>query len=261
MGNVRMEARQINYRGGESITNVEEAIKNAGSTYELPIAGEDTLGGVKVGTGLSIDSETGVLSISSGVVVGIDTPSYSDLPTATKNNGSLYIVNTDKKVPTHAIDMTNITKFEEGSTTITATSATKTTITTDGQSIGATYYYTTPIDVTNIDSIQATIKAIAQYTPFADRLSLTIGLCSTAPAAIASNYTDLNYAVYDKITTTGDKTATLDTSSLSGNYYIVVNCPGWSATIENIKDDSTYDTEIEKYDMFFKSTKLLTKTL
>lgn len=62
MGNVRMEARQINYRGGESITNVEEAIKNAGSTYKLPIAGSNTLGGVRVGNGLSIDAETGVLS-------------------------------------------------------------------------------------------------------------------------------------------------------------------------------------------------------
>lgn len=64
MGNVRMEARQINYRGGESITNVEEAIKNAGSTYVLPIAAADTLGGVKIGTGLEINAETGELSNS-----------------------------------------------------------------------------------------------------------------------------------------------------------------------------------------------------
>lgn len=60
MGNVRMEARQINYRGGETPMNVEDAIKNAGSTYELPTASADTLGGVKVGSGLSI--EDGVLS-------------------------------------------------------------------------------------------------------------------------------------------------------------------------------------------------------
>lgn len=33
-----------------------------GSSYELPIASAETLGGVKVGEGLSIDSETGVLS-------------------------------------------------------------------------------------------------------------------------------------------------------------------------------------------------------
>ena len=35
-----------------------------GSSYELPIASAETLGGVKVGTGLSINSETGSLSNS-----------------------------------------------------------------------------------------------------------------------------------------------------------------------------------------------------
>lgn len=58
MGNVNMEADQIHYRGGDRPMNVEEAIKQAGV---LPIASADTLGGVKVGTGLEID-ETGVLS-------------------------------------------------------------------------------------------------------------------------------------------------------------------------------------------------------
>lgn len=59
MGNVNMEASQINYRGGESKMSVEQAIKEAGS-YTLPTASADTLGGVKVGSGLSI--EAGVLS-------------------------------------------------------------------------------------------------------------------------------------------------------------------------------------------------------
>jgi hypothetical protein len=36
-----------------------------GSGYELPIASDSTLGGVKVGSNLSIDSETGVLSADS----------------------------------------------------------------------------------------------------------------------------------------------------------------------------------------------------
>ena len=38
MGNVNMEARQIHYRGGDKPMSVEEAIKEAGSTYVLPIA-------------------------------------------------------------------------------------------------------------------------------------------------------------------------------------------------------------------------------
>lgn len=95
MGNVNMEARQIHYRGGDKPMSVEEAIKegsyvlpiaSAGTlggvkvgsgleinaetgelsnSYELPTAGSDTLGGVKVGTGLEIDAETGVLSATS----------------------------------------------------------------------------------------------------------------------------------------------------------------------------------------------------
>lgn len=42
--------------------------KNAsiGSSYTLPIASASTLGGIKVGTGLSIDSNTGVLSATGG---------------------------------------------------------------------------------------------------------------------------------------------------------------------------------------------------
>ena len=64
MGNVHMEASQVNYRGGETKMSVEEAIK-AGSSYELPIAGAETLGGVKIGSGLTINAETGVASADS----------------------------------------------------------------------------------------------------------------------------------------------------------------------------------------------------
>lgn len=60
MGNVNMEARQIHYRGGNKPMSVEEAIKEAGSSYVLPVASAETLGGVKVGDGLTI--ENGVLS-------------------------------------------------------------------------------------------------------------------------------------------------------------------------------------------------------
>ena len=45
-----------------------------GSSYVLPIASDDTLGGVKVGSGLSINAETGVLSNSN--------PTPYSLPTA-----------------------------------------------------------------------------------------------------------------------------------------------------------------------------------
>lgn len=42
--------------------STEQAGAGSGSAYELPIATADTLGGIKVGDGLSIDSTTGALS-------------------------------------------------------------------------------------------------------------------------------------------------------------------------------------------------------
>lgn len=224
MGNVNMEARQIHFRGGNRPMSVEEALKMGGSGNS---------------------------------VVGLHKSEYEALPADKKNNGSLYIADTETTYPTHAINMADITKFEEGSTTITATSSSLTTIATSGQSIGATFYYTDKIDVTDLTEIVGHIKATGQFTPHQDRLSLTIGLCATAPAAIASNYTVLNYAVYNKTETTGEKDFKLDVSNLSGEYYIVVNCPGWSATIEDLKDDSTTETSVSKYEMFYKSVKLL----
>lgn len=73
MGNVHMEATQINYRGGDEKMSVEEAIKKAGGA--LPIASAETLGGVKVGEGLSI-TENGVLS-ADGQAVDYSTTEYA----------------------------------------------------------------------------------------------------------------------------------------------------------------------------------------
>lgn len=42
------------------------ALKNASSTYVLPISSSTVLGGIKVGAGLSINTFTGVLSTSGG---------------------------------------------------------------------------------------------------------------------------------------------------------------------------------------------------
>lgn len=52
--------------------------KEAGGSYELPIASSETLGGVKVGEGLSID-ESGVLSASGGGggIVTLTTDDYN----------------------------------------------------------------------------------------------------------------------------------------------------------------------------------------
>lgn len=85
MGNVHMEASQVNYRGGDTKMSVEEAIK-AGSSYTLPIAGAETLGGVKIGSGLAINSETGVVSADSQLPADPETDGVKVL-TATTTSG------------------------------------------------------------------------------------------------------------------------------------------------------------------------------
>lgn len=54
-------------------------IDDDGSGYTLPIASASTLGGIKVGTGLSIDSTTGVLSSTGGGTYTLPTASSSTL--------------------------------------------------------------------------------------------------------------------------------------------------------------------------------------
>lgn len=65
---------EIDISNNSSITGINNAIEDITdgttpipSTYTLPIAGNNTLGGIKVGTNLSIDSD-GVLSASGGTV-------------------------------------------------------------------------------------------------------------------------------------------------------------------------------------------------
>ena len=55
-----------------------EKTVSGGGTYELPIASAETLGGVKVGSNLSIDSETGVLSATNTTYSAGSNVSISD---------------------------------------------------------------------------------------------------------------------------------------------------------------------------------------
>lgn len=57
---------------GSNLVITEEGVLSAPAPYVLPTAGAETLGGVKVGEGLSINTETGVLSVSGGSVTGND---------------------------------------------------------------------------------------------------------------------------------------------------------------------------------------------
>lgn len=58
---------------------IDDDGSGGGGTYTLPIASSSTLGGIKVGTGLSIDSTTGVLSSTGGSSYTLPTASDSTL--------------------------------------------------------------------------------------------------------------------------------------------------------------------------------------
>lgn len=47
------------------VTTIGDAISSGGSSHDLPIASSDTLGGVKIGDGITID-ESGKISVSGG---------------------------------------------------------------------------------------------------------------------------------------------------------------------------------------------------
>ena len=51
---------------------LQEVISAVGSSYQLPIASTDTLGGIKVGEGLSIDGD-GILSLDTSITQTIET--------------------------------------------------------------------------------------------------------------------------------------------------------------------------------------------
>ena len=78
--------------------------KTATGGYELPIASASTLGGVKVGEGLSIDSTTGVLSASGGGDVTYLSSADYDFPDSNPDGIALwrlpdgiYFVNNDNE--------------------------------------------------------------------------------------------------------------------------------------------------------------------
>ena len=67
--------------------------KTAGGSYELPIASASTLGGVKVGEGLSIDAESGVLSASGGGGSGMTEITTADLDFPASNPDGIALWN------------------------------------------------------------------------------------------------------------------------------------------------------------------------
>lgn len=72
--NILVSGSDIKTINGESI------LGSGDISITIPIATQDTIGGVKVGTGLSIDAESGVLSATGGAATSVDWDSITSKP-------------------------------------------------------------------------------------------------------------------------------------------------------------------------------------
>ena len=82
--------------------------------YELPIASADILGGFKVGSGLTINPETGVLSATGGGTAdSVDWQNITSKPTfsAVATSGSYNDLSDTPTIPVNLSDLTNDTNF------------------------------------------------------------------------------------------------------------------------------------------------------
>lgn len=168
---------------------------------------------------------------------------YELLPGATKKDGTVRFIPSNPTSESEAIDMEHIQSFIENPScmAVAATSNTLTTVSYLGNVyIGCNYYYTTPIDVTGWDKIIMDVETGNCYgggtQATQQQFFLYIGLMENAPAAtfnptLVTWVTSVNYGLSNH-----DYSGTeLDVKELSGEYYLVLSCHGWSATIENIQ--------------------------
>lgn len=229
---------------------------------EIPTASTSTLGGVKV-DGSTITISNGVISSTGGggggSVTAISKSAYDALPTADKNNGNIYMV-TGTAVDKNMSDLT--VNYKQEAMSVTATSSKKTTIAMSGSAIGCNYYYSR-VDLTNVSKLYFDVKLSSCYgggtTVQNDNWRFAVGLCATQPV----NNTDYNYkssiytSGYLKSYNTSNQNHLneyIDTTNLTGYYYVFVCCPGWNATVENIKLEGPGRTMYYKDDPYITVT-------
>lgn len=183
---------------------------------------------------------------------------YNALTTDQKNDGKIrFIPAGSGGGVTTPYDMSSIVTSNtlvQQHMSVTATSSTKTTIAWNGGSnIGCTYYYTTPIDLTNYGKVTFSATTDSSYndTYHSDRddWHLQVGFQSSAPTQaqtiVASSPVWAAVADMDEVNHTFNEE--IDVSELSGSYYLVVNAHGWNATIDDITLDSggAYPSQIK----------------
>ena len=169
---------------------------------------------------------------------------YGNLTPAQKVDGTIRFIPHSDVSEQEAIDMTTQGFYENpGNMNVTDTTSTKTTVTWGGGvQIGCSYYYTTPVDVTDWESIMLDIHTGSCYgggsTAQQPGWDFIVGLLDyeiTSAVNLPASSSDWK-VVADLANSNYDYSNTiLDTSDLTGELYLTVVCHGWNATVENIR--------------------------
>lgn len=93
------------------------------------------------------------------------------------------------------------------------------------------------IDVTDVSSISVDVATGTSYSDTEARWYIMLALMSTNPATInfpANSYT-IYFLVYDEFhTRNSNDTLTIDVSSYTGLYYLIISAVGWNADFANL---------------------------
>lgn len=177
------------------------------------------------------------VTVAVSTIINTTQSDYDNLSTSEKMNGNVYNI---PKVST-AKDMTSVQSYRESSMSVTS-DADSTEIVWDGNNnIGANFYYTVPVDVTDLDYIEYDLTLGSCYgggsTVIYDRWSFVVGVTQSVPfTGTVSDYSNISFLTFNKYTHSNQTLTTerLDVSALTGQVYLTVYCPGWNAEISNV---------------------------
>ena len=187
-----------------------------------------------------IGAQTPKLYLGSEPLAGVKTvtqEAYDALSTAEKENGLVY------NVPklSSAMDMASVQAYCESNMSVTSDTDSSVIVWDGYNSIGANFYYTSSIDVTNLDYIEYDLTLGSCYgggaTVSQDRWSFVVGITQRVPfTGAVSNYENISFLTYKKYTNSNTALTTerLDVSALTGQVYLTVYCPGWNAEISDV---------------------------
>lgn len=234
----------------KEITQAEyDALYPPGSTVtdNILYAIKDGEGGGGSGGGGNVDDVyvNGISVLDSNHIAQIKThkeitaSDYNELTTEQKNDGTLYLINGTSGI-TVPIENISIGKYIEN------TYVCQTAVSQDGKSIisewyggsniGNDFWLLDKIDVTNYTYIKYDLELGTCYGTSSANWYYTVGLMPSVPNdwyyagdsryVVKKSYTNQNISYTDE---------TLDVSSLTGEYYIIVVAHGWNATLDNIR--------------------------